>query len=132
MNGNKTAFEVMYKAIYYSQMYCKPIHINELPAWHETRLKTLADNLCHAPNKICIYKLWDYYNSSEAIYALYNVYPEKGITEKVYYTFDVFCNVFGHKQAKVTVTPQAPYEIVKALLPLFMIITGLGILKRNV
>lgn len=132
LQGNLTAFEAIYRAKHYADQYGKPIHINELPAWHQDRLDVIADLLCHEPNKICIYKLWDYDDSSEYFYALYLFDHESLIVKPNPYSLNVFKEVFAPKPTRLILTADAPMQIARAMIPVVMILAMLSVMKRTV
>ncbi|MCX8151406.1 MAG: hypothetical protein N3D85_07920, partial [Candidatus Bathyarchaeota archaeon] len=57
--------------------------------WYPQDFQFVADNLMRNQHITAVYKLWDWSNSSEAIYALYNINPENGEISRVSPTWNV-------------------------------------------
>jgi len=86
---NKTR-EAVLTALYYGELYDKPVHVDEVLCWYTQDFQYVADNVMKNPHITAVYKLWDWSNSTEAIYALYNINPESGEIIRVTPTWDVF------------------------------------------
>ena len=93
--GYNQTREAVLTALYYGELYDKPVHIDEVLCWYPQDFQHVADNLMRNPHITAVYKLWDWNNSTEATYALYNINPETGIITRVTPTWNVFQQVLN-------------------------------------
>lgn len=91
--GYNQTREAVLTALYYGELYEKPIHVDEVLCWYPQDFQFVADNLMKNQHITAVYKLWDWANSTEAIYALYNINPENGEIARVSPTWNVFQQV---------------------------------------
>lgn len=91
--GYNQTREAVLTALYYGELYDKPVHVDEVLCWYPQDFQYVADNLMRNPHITAVYKLWDWSNSTEAIYALYNINPENGEITRVTPTWAVFQHV---------------------------------------
>jgi hypothetical protein len=93
--GYNQTKEAVLTALYYGELYDKPVHIDEVLCWYPQDFQYVAENLMENPHITAVYKLWDWNNSTESIYALYNIDPENGEITKVTPTWEVFQQVIN-------------------------------------
>lgn len=93
--------EAVITALYYSEIYDKPVHIDEVLCWYPQDFQYVADNVMQNPHITAVYKLWDWSNSTEAVYALYNINQENGEITRVSPTWNVFQQIINPP----TITP---------------------------
>lgn len=93
--GYNQTREAVLTALYYGELYDKPVHIDEVLCWYPQDFQLVADNLMRNPHITAVYKLWDWNNSTEATYALYNINPETSIITRVTPTWNVFQQVLN-------------------------------------
>jgi hypothetical protein len=90
---------------YYSQLYGKPIHIDEFPAWHEDRFRYIWNQVGYSPNICCVYRLW--YPRNEAQYhdsQEYGLFTLDDYTHNYWanpYCFNIFQEVLSSPSARM-------------------------------
>jgi len=87
--GSNRTKEAVITALYYSNLYGKPVHCDEVLCWYPQDFSYVHDNLMATPHVTAVYKLWDWSNSTEWIYALYNL-NSNGTIVRVHPTWDVY------------------------------------------
>jgi hypothetical protein len=93
--GSNQTKEAVLTALYYGELYDKPVHVDEVLCWYPQDFQFVADSLMKDPQITAVYKLWDWSNSTEAIYALYNINVENGTITRVSPTWNVFQQIFN-------------------------------------
>lgn len=110
--GSNRTKEAVVTALYYSNLYGKSVHCDEVLCWYPEDFEYVRDNLMTASHRTAVYKLWDWGNSTEWIYALYNINPETGAILRVQPTWNVYDNVINQQLATPTptATPERWYD----------------------
>ena len=93
--GYNRTREAVITALYYGSLYDKPVHVDEVLCWYPQDFQYVADNLMIQPHITSVYKLWDWSNSTEAIYALYNINPESSNITRVSPTWNVYQQILN-------------------------------------
>lgn len=83
----------------FSQLFCKPIHINEFPAWYQSRFEWIVNEVCVGPNICEVYQIWfdseddEQHDSNE--YAFFVIDINDNTITRNTYCYKIFMNVMN-------------------------------------